>query len=151
MVYVKTVCVGRYAIPGPDGQLEPGHRMINWVWYCSSDDQSEEHTALMTDRHGKLHHFNLPIDGMRGEVWFPQVEKAQMSLPPQFSELVSLTADPFIQSITDVLPSKMTFFGGKVLLVGDAVATFRRVPMLFVLMCALLRANDTVSDRLSDP
>jgi hypothetical protein len=45
----------------------------------------------------------------------------------------------------------MTFFDGKVLLVGDAVATFRRVLMLFVLMCALSRANDTVSDRLSDP
>src|SRR5580704_1156165 len=97
-----------YTIPGTDGQVEQGHRLINWVWYCNSVEGSKEHMELMTDRHGRLHHFNLPIDGMRAEVWFPQVERAGLTLPPQFSELVSMTTEPFIQSITDVLPLRMT-------------------------------------------
>jgi hypothetical protein len=121
-----TICnLASYTIPGTDGDLEEGRRLINWVWYCDSIEGSKEHVDLMTDRHGKLHHFNLPIDAMRAEVWIPQLERADSSLPPQFSELVRKTTEPFIQSITDVLPSNMTFFKGKVLLVGDAVSTFR--------------------------
>lgn len=114
-----------YTIPGTDGDLEEGRRLINWVWYRNSIEGSQEHTELMTDRYGHVHHFNLPIDTMRAEVWIPQLEMADACLPPPFAELVSKTAEPFIQSITDVLPSRMTYFKGKVLLVGDAVSTFR--------------------------
>ena len=46
-------------------------------------------------------------------------------LPPQFAEIVCDTKQPFIQAITDVVSPGNSFFDGKLLLIGDAVAGFR--------------------------
>ena len=62
---------------------------------------------------------------MSPKIWSAQQEHAQGSLPPQFSELVQKTKEPFVQVITDVLAPKSVFMDGKVLLVGDALAGFR--------------------------
>jgi len=62
---------------------------------------------------------------MAPKIWSAQQAHAQSSLPPQFSELVQKTKEPFVQVITDVLTPKSIFMNGKVLLVGDALAGFR--------------------------
>ena len=31
-----------YVIPGENGALEPGKRLINWVWYCNDTEGSKE-------------------------------------------------------------------------------------------------------------
>ncbi|KAI9876341.1 MAG: hypothetical protein M1830_006738 [Pleopsidium flavum] len=114
-----------YTIPGEKGALEPGKRLINWVWYANYPEDSNEFAELMTDSHGKRHHNTLPIGGMRKEIWEQQQDYAKKILPPQFAEIVTKTQQPFIQAITDVLSPKNSFFDGKVLLIGDAVAGFR--------------------------
>lgn len=114
-----------YLIPGENGSLEPGKRLINWVWYCDYPQDSPEYKDLMTDTDGKTHHVTLPIGKMRQEVLEKQRESARKSLPPQFAAIVCATQQPFIQAITDVISPQNAFFNGKLLLIGDAVAGFR--------------------------
>ena len=114
-----------YMIPGPNGALEPGKRLINWVWYTNYPEDSAEFADLMTDSEGNRHHNTLPIGLMRDEIWQQQQAYATKILPPQFAEIVRKTKHPFIQAITDVIAPRNAFFDGKVLLVGDAVAGFR--------------------------
>ena len=114
-----------YTIPGKNGSLEVGKRLVNYVWYCNYPQDSEEYRELMTDSDGHRHHTTLPVGKMRPEIWDQQKAYARRILPPQFAELVEKTKQPFIQAITDVLSPRNSFFDGKVLLVGDAVAGFR--------------------------
>ena len=114
-----------YLIPGRDGTLERGERLFNWVWYCNYKDDSPELEELMTDNNGKRHSITLPVGTMKPEVWEKQKRYAAEILPPQFAEAISKTQQPFIQAITDVVPSKNCFMDGKALIVGDALAGFR--------------------------
>lgn len=114
-----------YVIPGENGSLEPGQRLINWVWYCNYPQDSTAYRELLTDTEGKTHHVTLPVGKMRKDILEQQREYARKVLPPQFAEIVCGTKQPFIQAITDVLSPKNSFFDGKVLLIGDAVAGFR--------------------------
>lgn len=114
-----------YVIPGAKGTLERGKRLVNWVWYCNYPENSEEFTDLMTDTNGKLNHLTLHAGKMREEIWDKQKKHATDTLPLQFAELVHKTKEPFVQAITDVISSRNSYLGGKVLLLGDAVAGFR--------------------------
>jgi 2-polyprenyl-6-methoxyphenol hydroxylase-like FAD-dependent oxidoreductase len=114
-----------YLIPGQNGSLERGHRLVNWVWYNNYPQDSPEHIELMTDKDGKRHHITLPPGGIQPHVWTRQKEYAAEILPPQFAELVQKTEVPFIQAITDVISPSALLGGGRVLLVGDALAGFR--------------------------
>lgn len=114
-----------YIIPGENGALEPGNRLITWVWYCNYPEDSSEFRELMTDSEGKHHHITLPIGKMRKEILEGQREHAKKVLPPQFAEIVCGTKQPFVQAITDVISPKNSFFNGKLLLIGDALAGFR--------------------------
>jgi 2-polyprenyl-6-methoxyphenol hydroxylase-like FAD-dependent oxidoreductase len=114
-----------YAIPAKHGILEPGKRLLNWVWYVNYTEDSPEHVDLMTDNNGKKHHLTLPAGGVRNEVWTRQKDYAREVLPPQFAELVEKTEVPFIQAITDVVPQSALLDSGRVLLIGDALAGLR--------------------------
>ncbi|KAK4988563.1 hypothetical protein LTR50_003859 [Elasticomyces elasticus] len=114
-----------YLIPGENGALEPGKRLANWVWYCNYEEGSEALDELMTDSGGRRHAVTLPVGGIRPGVWSRQKSLAHAILPPQFAELVQKTERPFVQAITDNVSPRNSFMGGKVLLVGDALAGFR--------------------------
>lgn len=114
-----------YVIPGENGSLKVGERLINWVWYCNYPQDSTEYKELMTDSDGKTHHVTLPIGKMRESILEQQRQYAKKMLPPQFAEVVCGTKQPFIQAITDVISPRNSFFDGKLLLVGDAIAGFR--------------------------
>jgi 2-polyprenyl-6-methoxyphenol hydroxylase-like FAD-dependent oxidoreductase len=114
-----------YAIPGKHGTLEPGKRLLNWVWYVNYKEDSPEHVDIMTDEDGKRHHITLPAGGVRDQVWKRQKEFAKDVLPPQFAELVEKTKVPFIQAITDVIAPSADLDSGRVLLIGDALAGLR--------------------------
>ncbi|OAG05299.1 FAD/NAD(P)-binding domain-containing protein [Paraphaeosphaeria sporulosa] len=115
-----------YTIPGPNGTVEPGKRLLNWVWYVNYAADSPEHVDLMTDKEGKRHHITLPPGGIRDGVWTKQKERAREILPPQFAELVEKTEVPFVQAITDVIsPRAVLERDGRVVLSGDALAGFR--------------------------
>ncbi|USP80187.1 hypothetical protein yc1106_07461 [Curvularia clavata] len=114
-----------YTIPGKHGTTKEGERLLNWVWYVNYKEDSEEYNELMTDKDGKRHHITLPPGGIKDEVWANQKKVAKETLPPQFAELVNKTEVPFIQAITDVIAPSALLDGGRVLLLGDALAGFR--------------------------
>ena len=115
-----------YTIPGLNGTVEPGKRLLNWVWYVNYKEESPEHVQLMTDKDGKRHHITLPPGGIQDSVWQRQKKLAKEVLPPQFAELVEKTEVPFIQAITDVIsPAAVLPRDHRVVLIGDALAGFR--------------------------
>ncbi|KAF1961943.1 FAD/NAD(P)-binding domain-containing protein [Byssothecium circinans] len=119
-----------YLIPGENGTLEPGKRLINFVYYTnfpspSLDEPSPELTELMTDVDGVLHRITMPPGKTDPKAWEKQREIAREKLPPQFAEIVRATKKPFIQAVTDVIAPTNEFLGGKVVLIGDSLAGFR--------------------------
>ncbi|PVH69104.1 FAD/NAD(P)-binding domain-containing protein [Cadophora sp. DSE1049] len=105
-----------YLIPGKNGSVDPGSRLMNWVWYYNYPEDSPEYKDLMTD-----------IDGASSPLFHAQEIKrtAIKDLPAAFAELVRNTEQPFVQCITDVISPKISFFNNKLLLIGDAIAGFR--------------------------
>ena len=115
----------RYTIPGDKGSLEPGERLLNYIWYCNHAENSVELADLMTDVNGHRHHKTLPIGGVRDEIWSKQKALAKEILAPPFAELVTKTSQPFVAIISDTISPRASFGDGKLLLVGDALAGFR--------------------------
>ncbi|KAF2734819.1 monooxygenase [Polyplosphaeria fusca] len=119
-----------YLIPGEQGTLEPGRRLINFVYYtnfpsASLDDPSPALAELMTDVDGVRHRITMPPGKTDMGAWEKQRVSARQRLPPQFAEIVCATTKPFVQAITDVISPENEFLGGKVVLIGDALAGFR--------------------------
>ncbi|PVI05010.1 monooxygenase [Periconia macrospinosa] len=119
-----------YLIPGENGTLEPGKRFINFVYYTnfpspSLVDPSPDLAELMTDSEGVRHRITMPPGKTDPKAWEKQREIARQKLPPQFAEIVRATKKPFVQAVTDVISATNEFMGGKVLLIGDALAGFR--------------------------
>jgi 2-polyprenyl-6-methoxyphenol hydroxylase-like FAD-dependent oxidoreductase len=123
--HTEHVQILAYTIPGKHGIIEPGKRLLNWVWYNNYAEDSPEHIDLMTDKEGKRHHITLPAGHIRPDVWRRQQKYAEDILPPQFAELVNKTEVPFIQAITDVISPAAVLDSGRVLLIGDALAGVR--------------------------
>lgn len=115
----------RYTIPGENGALEPGKRLLNYVWYQNYDEDSEELAAAMTDVTGKKHRNTLPIGKMNPKVWDKQKALATATLPAPFAELINKTTQPFITMVTDIASPRASFHDGRLLLVGDALVPFR--------------------------
>lgn len=114
-----------YVIPGPEGNMEPGKRLLNFVWYTNFPEGSKELDEVMTDKDGKRRHITIPPGMMRPTAWEMVKERARGKLPPQMAEMVEKTTKPFVQAITDVISPRNSFHNGKVVLIGDALAGFR--------------------------
>jgi 2-polyprenyl-6-methoxyphenol hydroxylase-like FAD-dependent oxidoreductase len=119
-----------YLIPGINGTLEPGKRLINFVYYTnlqspSLTDPSPEFRELMTDVDGQYHRITMPPGKIEPKVWSKQQKIAREKLPPQFAEIVCGTKKPFVQAITDVISPTNEFMNGHVILIGDALAGLR--------------------------
>ncbi|KIW26186.1 uncharacterized protein PV07_09300 [Cladophialophora immunda] len=114
-----------YTIPGIDGAMEPGKRLLNFVWYTNFPEGEEELEKVMTDKDGKRRRLTIPPGTMRPEAWEMVKQRGRDRLPPQMSEMVEKTKQPFVQCITDVITPTNDFYGGKVVLIGDALAGFR--------------------------
>jgi 2-polyprenyl-6-methoxyphenol hydroxylase-like FAD-dependent oxidoreductase len=128
--HARGIQILAYLIPGEDGTLEPGQRLINFVYYTnfpskSLDEPSEELAELMTDIYGVRHRITMPPGKTDPKAWEKQRVIASERLPPQFAEIVRATKKPFIQAVTDVVSPTNEFCGGKVILLGDALAGFR--------------------------
>ncbi|KAL9014636.1 MAG: hypothetical protein Q9173_000713 [Seirophora scorigena] len=114
-----------YLIPGKNGSLKSGERLLNYVWYCNYAANSPELRNLVTDIEGHYHRVTMPRGEMRPEVCARQIVHADKNLPAAFAELVRMTKEPFVQCITEVSALQAVFFGGHLLLAGDALCTFR--------------------------
>lgn len=114
-----------YTIPGTNGAMEKGNRLLNFVWYTNFPEGSEELETVMTDKEGKRKRLTIPPGTMTDVAWEMVKKRGRDRLPPQMSEMVEKTKQPFVQCITDVITPTNSFMDGKVVLIGDALAGFR--------------------------
>jgi 2,6-dihydroxypyridine 3-monooxygenase len=111
-----------YPIPGLDGSVRPGERLLNFVWYRNYLPESDL-SDLMTDAEGKLHEVSLPPGAVRAEHVQEMRATAAARLPERIAAVVLAAGAPFVQAILDVEVPKMAF--GRVCLVGDAAFVVR--------------------------
>ncbi|TGJ82731.1 hypothetical protein E0Z10_g6026 [Xylaria hypoxylon] len=114
-----------YLIPGKDGTVEPGKRLLNFVYYTNFPEGSDELEEIMTDQNGRRRPITMPPGMTDPQAWEKQRKLARERLPPQFAEIVCGTNKPFVQVVTDVLSLEHEYWGGKIVLIGDALAGFR--------------------------
>lgn len=103
-----------YLVPGPGGELTPGRRSLNWVWYQPVADL----TAHLTDGDGHVHEWSLPTAALTANAVRARRDLARERLPAVFAELVGATASPSVQAITDLASSRCVF--GRTAVTGDA-------------------------------
>ncbi|KAF2106038.1 hypothetical protein BDV96DRAFT_607696 [Lophiotrema nucula] len=114
-----------YTIPTDDGNVDPGKRLHNWIWYQPLAEKSEGMNAIFTDMNGIRHHGTVPRGLLEPKVWEQQKSLASATMPTDLAQILHSTSAPFVCTIYDLLSPRSVFFGGKVLLVGDALTTIR--------------------------
>jgi len=114
-----------YMIPGINGSLEVGERLINFLWY--TNESAEALNEIMKDGIDGHHHHNIvPSEHVRKDLWAAKIKSARaISLPGPFLEIFTKIQRLFIQVITDFCAPRGAFEEGRVLLVGDALGLFR--------------------------
>jgi 2,6-dihydroxypyridine 3-monooxygenase len=110
-----------YPIPGLAGEVEPGHRLMNIVWYCNvAPDDLEE---FLTDVNGEVRTVSVP-PGLVNERDIEQMRsRARLLLAPPLAEVVTGIEEPFLQVVYDIEVPRMAF--GRVCLIGDAAFACR--------------------------
>lgn len=111
-----------YPIPGPDGSVTSGGRLINFVWYRNYLDGGDL-ADVLTDRDGQLREVSLPPGAGRGDHVAEVRATATARLPALIAEVVRAAPAPFLQVIVDVAVPQMAF--GRVCLMGDAAWVVR--------------------------
>jgi 2,6-dihydroxypyridine 3-monooxygenase len=111
-----------YPIPGADGSVAPGDRLINFVWYRNYLDGGDL-ADLLTGPTGKRHEQSVPPGGLRDEQVAEMRAVARARLPELVADVVGSADRPFVQVICDVEVPRMAF--GRVCLVGDAAWVVR--------------------------
>lgn len=111
-----------YPIPGLDGSVEPGRRLVNWLWYRNVP-AGPELDDLMTDARGRRHEVSIAPGAVRDAHVEALRAAADELLAPQLDEMVRKTADPFVQVVFDVAPPRLAV--GRVCLIGDAATVLR--------------------------
>lgn len=111
-----------YPIPGRDGSVVPGERLINIVWYrnyLAGDDLDD----LLLDRLGAHREVSVPPGALRAEHVAEARAVAAARLPPPIAEAVHAVVDPFVQVVLDLEVPRMVF--GRACLLGDAAFVVR--------------------------
>jgi 2,6-dihydroxypyridine 3-monooxygenase len=111
-----------YPIPGLDGSVATGDRLINFVWYRNYLE-GPELDELMTDRNGTKRDLSLP-PGTPAPHHVAEVKAtAAARLPSLVAEVVARTEQPFLQVVYDIEVERMAF--DRVCLLGDAAFAAR--------------------------
>jgi 2,6-dihydroxypyridine 3-monooxygenase len=111
-----------YPIPGLDGSLARGDRLINFVWYVNVA-QGPELDQLMTGRDGIRRAVTLPPGSATDEAVGGMRQAAARLLAAPVAEVVTSVAEPFVQAIYDIEVPRMV--SGRVCLIGDAAFAVR--------------------------
>ncbi len=110
-----------YPIPGYDGEVEPGKRLMNIVWYRNAS--AEELEALLLDSNGEKRYVSVPPGLVNSQAVEEMREAARAQLAPQLCEVVENIPEPFIQVVYDINVPQMAF--GRVCIIGDAAFAAR--------------------------
>ncbi|MEP7201020.1 MAG: NAD(P)-binding protein [Ilumatobacteraceae bacterium] len=111
-----------YPIPGRDGSVVPGERLINIVWYRNylpGDDLDD----LLLDVNGIRREVSVPPGALRPQHIAEARAVAEARLPVPIAEVVLAVADLFVQVVLDLDVPRMVF--GRSCLLGDAAFVVR--------------------------
>ena len=111
-----------YPIPGLDGSLAEGDRLINIVWYINVAE-GDALDSLMTDRRGVRRTMSLPPGGAADDVVARMRRDAAAWLAEPIAEVVTAIPEPFVQVVYDIDVPRMV--AGRVCLIGDAAFAVR--------------------------
>lgn len=111
-----------YPIPGLDGSVAEGDRLINFVWYRNYLD-GDELNELLTDRSGQQRDLSLPPGSVAEHHCREARAAAAARLPPDMAEVVDKTGSLFLQVVYNIKVERMAF--GRVCLLGDAAFAAR--------------------------
>ncbi|KAJ5116684.1 FAD binding domain protein [Penicillium angulare] len=114
-----------YHIPSETGNIEPGNRLINWVWYFVVPEGSDEMNTIFTDVNGKLHPNTVPHGKIKPDIWSQHVARHISQMTPHLAEVVTKTERPFVTKVWEAEAAASTFYDGRLVLVGDAFTGFR--------------------------
>ncbi len=111
-----------YPVAGEGNDLRPGRRRYNFVWYRPAD---EDHALprLLTDLRGHTHAVSIPPPLIRPDVTAAMRRDARQTLAPVFADIVTATAQPFLQPIFDLELPQIAW--SRVALLGDAAFVVR--------------------------
>lgn len=108
-----------YTVAGPAGEVEPGRRRYNGVWYRTVQDLAQ----TLTDADGRPHRFSLPPGGVSAAARARLVDDARALLPPPFAAVFAAEPAPFVQAIFDLETPRMVL--GRLALIGDSAFVAR--------------------------
>jgi 2,6-dihydroxypyridine 3-monooxygenase len=111
-----------YPIPGRDGSVVPGERLINIVWYrnyLAGDDLDD----LLIDAHGARREVSVPPGSLRPQHIAEARAVAAARLPESITEVVLAVENLFVQVVFDLEVPRMVF--GRSCLLGDAAFVAR--------------------------
>lgn len=111
-----------YPIPGRDGSVQPGERLINIVWYRNYLDNGDL-GDLLIDAAGARREISVPPGALRAEHVAEARGVAAARLPPPIAEVVLSVEHLFVQVVLDLQVPRMTF--GRSCLLGDAAFAVR--------------------------
>jgi 2,6-dihydroxypyridine 3-monooxygenase len=111
-----------YPIPGLDGALTPGQRLVNFVWYVNVAEGGEL-DELMTGRDGVRRAVSLPPGAARATAVAALRQAAASELAGPIAAVVTDVAEPFVQVVYDIGVPRMAF--GRACLLGDAAFAVR--------------------------
>jgi len=111
-----------YPIPGRDGSVEPGRRLINLVWYRNYSE-GDDIDDLLLDRRGARRDVSVPPGAVRHEHIAEARAVASARLPACVAEVVHATDDLFIQVVFDLAVDRLV--AGNTALIGDAAFSVR--------------------------
>jgi 2,6-dihydroxypyridine 3-monooxygenase len=111
-----------YTIPGMNGELEVGKRLLNYVWYRNVAD-GPELDELTTDVRG----FEAPVSLHPGTVQQRYIDEMKQAAPTQLAsaiaEVIVGTEQPYLQVVFDTRIPGM--IDGRVAIIGDAAFAAR--------------------------
>ena len=114
-----------YLIPTETGQVEPGKRLVNWVWYFVVPDGSPQMASIFTDVNGEVHPSTVPQGLVKPKLWADQLARYQSQMIAPLAEVVSQTQRPFVTKVGEAQTRQASFFDDRLVLVGDAFTAFR--------------------------
>ena len=111
-----------YPIPGLDGDVTPGKRLLNYVWYRNVP-AGAPWLELVTDIGGFVGEVSVHPGRVQQRFVDELRATAAATLPPAMAEVVQTTEQPYLQTVMDVRVPHMAI--GRAALIGDAAFAAR--------------------------
>ena len=110
-----------YPVAGADGDMSPGRRRFNVVWYRLTT--AETLRQMQTDASGHYHEAGIAPDLIQRS-WIDAIHRAAAErLPPALAEPITIAHGLFFQTIVDLEVPQMV--QGRVAMLGDAAYSAR--------------------------